>query len=117
MHLIALSEANDPQRDAVQAIVKVHATAWWHELPDIWVADGQTAAYWRDLIKPVLLLSPAAVIVFQLPPKDQRSVAWTKLTREQATWIFESYAEMPQPPEAPTLPQAPKSPLGIPKAP
>lgn len=115
MYLIALSEANDPQRDAVQAIVKVHAAAWWHELPDIWIADGQSTMYWRDLIRPVLLLSPAAVIVFQLPSKDHRAVGWTKLSREQSKWLFETYAEQPQPVEVPTLP-APASP-GIPKVP
>jgi hypothetical protein len=112
MYLIALSEGNDPQRDAVQAIVKAHAAVWWHELPDLWVVDGQNPQYWRDLIRPVLLLSSAAVIVFTLPDaQNGRAVAWTKLSRDQATWLFETYSGIPQPVEVPAL--AP----GIPKAP
>jgi hypothetical protein len=116
MYLIALSQANDSQRDAIQAIVKAHADAWWHELPDIWVAGGQDAAYWTSLIKPVLLLSSAAVIVFKLPPKTERAVSWTRLSHEQTTWLWETYAEMPQPPLVPKLPKVPTLPPGIPKA-
>jgi hypothetical protein len=115
MFLLALSEANDPQRDAVQAIVKAHAVAWWHYFPDIWLVEGHDHIYWRDLIKPVLLLSPAHVISFQLPAtKDERMWAMTGIAGDRTKWLFESYTGVP-PPEGVKVPALPKAP-GIPKA-
>jgi hypothetical protein len=102
--LITLSEANDPQRNAVQAIVKAHSPQWWHELPDLWVAQGQTATYWRDLIMPVLLLSEAIVAVFQLPTvATDRMWAFNRLGAERLKWLFESYTGV-DPPASPPKP-------------
>jgi hypothetical protein len=103
--LIALSETNDAQRNAVQAIVKAHATEWWHEVPDVWVAQGHTHHYWRDLIAPVLLLSPAIVAVFQLPAHaSERMWAFNTMPRERSQWLFEKYTgvDPPLPPPRPS---------------
>jgi hypothetical protein len=84
MYLIVTSQANDSQRNAVQAIVKEHANGWWHQLPDICIVGGHDHVYWRDLIKPVLLLSNASVIVFQLPDEKKHrmwAAAGVELTK------------------------------------
>ena len=110
MFLIATSEANDPQHNAVQAIVKAHARGWWHRVPDVWVVNGHDAAYWRDLIRPVLLLSKAKVVVFQLPPQGgPRNWAIAGLPTGAANWLFTSYThiEIPDNQKVPTLPSLP----------
>lgn len=100
-HLIALSDANDVQREAVQTIVKTHAKSWWHERPDLWIAEGHSPPYWRDLIMPVLALSPATVTVFQLPEPGGR--AWATHGLRNLTWLHESYSGKPTPSKAKAL--------------
>jgi hypothetical protein len=35
MFAIALNNATDAHREAVQAIVKAHADGWWHNITDL----------------------------------------------------------------------------------
>ncbi|MET0603224.1 MAG: hypothetical protein ABW167_14660 [Baekduia sp.] len=100
-HLVILDGANNLQRDAVQTIVKAHTEVWWHEMPDVWIVDGQTAAYWRDIIMPVLGLSSAGVVVFRLPDSGLRSWAASSLGRPKSKWLHEIYSGWPQPPATP----------------
>jgi hypothetical protein len=105
--LIALSAANNAQRNAVQAIVKAHSESWWHERPDLWIVEGHDPVYWRDLIKPVLGLSPATVSVLTLPSPGLRGWAMSNLPRAQSKWLFETYAGKPQPPPPAPAPEIP----------
>ncbi len=96
MFAIALGSARDPHREAVQTIVKAHASEWWHRFPDLWIVQGQTASYWRDLIGPTLLNSRASVLVLRLP--DQADRRWAaQMPYEGMSWLYEAYAGIPDP--------------------
>jgi hypothetical protein len=106
--VIALGNASDAQREAVQAIVKAHADDWWHNLPDVWIVGGQSHTYWGDLIKPVLALSQARVLVLELPrDKNQRMFATRgKLPGDALDWLWKTYFGRDRPSE--TLPRLKK---------
>lgn len=91
--LISLSEANDPQRNAVQTIVAAHSKTWWHELSDVWiVGDEHGVGYWVDLIVPVLSLSRAQVFVVGLP-KNTEGRPWAGTGSEDSFgWLRDQYS-------------------------
>ncbi len=92
LYLIVLDHANVDQRNAVQAIVKVHSSAWWHQYADVWIAAGHTAAYWRDLITPVIRGPGTSVLVFKLPGSPGRAWAATgPNSAERCDWLYEFY--------------------------
>lgn len=88
--LIALNKATDENREAVQAIVKVHADGWWHNFTDIWIVGGHSASYWRDLIAPTLMNSTAEVLVMALP-LDGGAWATSKVKTANTKWFNETY--------------------------
>lgn len=92
-YVVALGNATDAQRQAVQAIVKAHANGWWHNLPDVWIVGGQTHSYWADLIKPVLATSAARVMVLELPRSLDHRMFATRgpLPPSSSTWLWKSY--------------------------
>jgi hypothetical protein len=93
MFLIYVHDANDDQREAIQAIVKTHANGWSHHLPDLWIAGGQSHTYWADLIKPILALSGAGLVVLELPrDKAKRMFAVRgKNPPRMLDWLWSSY--------------------------
>lgn len=94
MHVIALNQATDAHREAVQAIVKVHATGgWWHNFADLWIVGGRDVIYWRDLIKPTLALSPAQVLVMRLPDDNARGWATAGVPEPKFRWLRAVYAK------------------------
>ncbi len=96
--LIALNEANDYQRDAVQAIVTAHTDLWWHEFTDVWIVAAFTPAYWRDLIKPVIANGRTAVLVVRLSPND-RAGKWASFgpdDSQRMSWFRENYVLLNQ---------------------
>jgi hypothetical protein len=98
-YLLHLANGTDAHREAVQAIVKEHASSWWHHYPDIWIVNGHDHKYWGDLVKPVLALSNAGFLTLELP-RDKSQRHWA--TRGQVPpgankWLWESYFGQPQP--------------------
>jgi hypothetical protein len=92
-YLIALEDAQTEHRNAVQAIVKAHSSMWWHQLSDLWVVEGHSAAYWRDLIAPVTAGSRVSVIVFRLPDSPNREWAsWAVKGTERTRWLKDHYS-------------------------
>jgi len=91
--VVALGNASDAQRQAVQAIVKTHADGWWHNLPDVWIAGGHTHTYWADLIHPVLALSSARLTVLELPRSlDHRMFATRgSFPATSGDWLWKTY--------------------------
>lgn len=94
--LIALNKATDENREAVQAIVKVHATGWWHNFTDVWIVGGHNAPYWRDLIAPTLMNSTAEVLVLALP-SGGGSWATSKVKTANTKWLRETYLPQEKP--------------------
>lgn len=92
--MLALSEASDAHREAVHAIVRAHSGRWWHAFPDLWIAQGHNHVYWADLVKPVLALSPAALVVLELPRNASArhfSIRGGSAPELKARWLFSEY--------------------------
>lgn len=104
MFLIYLHDGTDAHREAVQQIVKAHAARWAHHLPDIWIASGHDHVYWGDLINPVLALSNAGLIIFELPKeKADRMFALRGHNSERMSdWLWETYYGEPRPGKNPS---------------
>lgn len=62
--VIVVDDVTSLQRDRIHELVKTNTDDWWHELKDLWIVTGRTAAAWRDLVDPVLKgqRSPAVVL-------------------------------------------------------
>src|SRR4051812_33387056 len=90
---LALGNATDAQREAVQAIVKAHANGWWHNLPDVWIVGGQTHKYWADLISTVLAGSPAQLLVLKLPRSEAERMFAHRgpLPKVSSDWLWKQY--------------------------
>jgi hypothetical protein len=99
MFLLYLHDASDEHREAVQQIVKTHADGWAHHLPDLWLAEGHDHKYWGDLIAPVLALSEAGLLVFELPrERDHRMFATRgKNPNHMLDWLWSTYYGKPRP--------------------
>lgn len=102
-YILYVGNGSDDHREAVQAIVKEHAIAWWHYYPDIWIVTGHSHTYWADLVKPVLALSNAGFLTLELP-RDQSQRHWSMrgtIPPGATKWLWESYFGKPDPKEAP----------------
>lgn len=112
-HVIVLSTGTVAHQNAVHAIVKAHASQWWHQLPEVWIAEGRSATYWRDLIKPVLGLSPAQVLVLRLPDDANRRAWAATFAGPKTWWLHEAYRGRPAPKQVirkrPVRPRLPPS--------
>ncbi|MGB2710664.1 MAG: hypothetical protein WBC33_04045 [Conexibacter sp.] len=111
MFVVAIDQATDAQRQAVQRIVTTHAEQWWHRMSDLWIAEGFDVFYWRDLIRAVLP-PPASVLVLELPQPALRSWACAGMQEDGLDWMYEIFgAALPKPadrlPDKPSLEQPP----------
>lgn len=97
MSVLFLHDATDAHREAVQQIVKAHASCWWHHFPDLWIAGGHSHLYWADLIEPVLALSRAGLIVLELPRDSSQRMFATRGANPagMAEWLWEIYYGRP----------------------
>lgn len=93
MFLIVLDRADTEELNAVQKIVKENARGWWHRFTNVWLAGGgDSAVYWRDLIKPALKPGASSVMVLLLPaPADRRWAMFGSEAKDRAAWIHKNY--------------------------
>ena len=97
--LIVLDRATGPEREAVHEAVKAHTSrGWWHRFVNVWiVGGGKSVAEWRDVASGALeaaaglqeqAQSNAAILVFNLPPYDERDWAYHgHAGEERMAWL------------------------------
>ncbi|HEU4462581.1 MAG TPA: hypothetical protein VFR75_08310 [Solirubrobacterales bacterium] len=102
MFLLYLHDASDEHREAVQEIVKTHATRWSHHLPDVWIAGGHDHKYWANLISPVLALSDAGLLVLKLPNEKGKRMFATRGNNpdRMLDWLWSTYHGKERPKKA-----------------
>jgi hypothetical protein len=93
LNLIILSDPAPTLREAVQELVVQHASEWWHQLPDVWIVQGDDPKAWRDRLAPLKTAAGdgSSLLVLSLPDSYR---AWAfrgpnnKLVTE---WLYENY--------------------------
>ena len=92
--IVAFDQLSDDRREVAHALIKAKANGWWHNLPNVWIAGGHDAAFWRDELKPVIEGTGASMLVLHLPP-DLRNRSWaffgTK-SEEKTRWLRQTYS-------------------------
>lgn len=92
-YAISVDRAQASELDRVHAVIKQHADGWWHRHANLWIAGGQTATEWRDLIKPHIQ-TPASVLVLKLPAEAARFWAFSgNDASTKCKWFHENYKD------------------------
>ncbi|MEY2475226.1 MAG: hypothetical protein QOG87_541, partial [Actinomycetota bacterium] len=71
-YIILVADIDEAQREYIHAAVKMFSDSWWHELPDVWIVQGGTAAEWRNRLDVLFLTGGSLLVVLNLPVKGQR---------------------------------------------
>lgn len=61
------------QRTLMHNFIKKNAENWWHQMSDVWVVVGQSAAFWRDNLRS-FTLPKTSILVLAL--KQGRGGRW-----------------------------------------
>jgi hypothetical protein len=96
LHLIILDEPTANLREAFQEVVTQHSENWWHQLPDVWIVQGDTPTEWRDRFRPLRTAAGAegqasSIWVFELPAEGR---AWAAIGPDGAArsdWLYKYY--------------------------
>jgi len=94
MSIIVLERPTAETREAVQTLIKKHASGWWHRFPDLWLASGHPPQFWRDEIRPLVAGTGRGVFVFLLPAAEADR-AWAYFgpkAEERGKWLHDYYA-------------------------
>lgn len=91
--IIVLDQGSPEERAAIHALVKEHASGWWHHFGDVWLAGGKKkASEWRDLLKEATTGSGSALMVMKLPKSGRRSWAYFgPKAKERCDWVHRNY--------------------------
>ena len=91
LHIIVAEGLTSERREVCHELIKEHAEEWWHQMPDVWIAGGLSAATWRDHLTPDIRGTGASVMVFRLPP-DRTGWAYFGIKAdERLAWLHERY--------------------------
>jgi hypothetical protein len=90
--VIVLNAATNDEREAVQAIVRVHARGWWHRFADAWIVGGYEPAFWKTLIKPVIPNGSSSVLILALPESaaDKNFAYYGVETEDRNKWLLQN---------------------------
>jgi hypothetical protein len=92
-YVILLDRATPEERAAVQSAIKEKARGWWHHFQDSWIVSGETAKFWRDLVKENLNSPQSAVLVLSLP-EEKAKRGWAYFgprSKDKTKWLHENY--------------------------
>lgn len=91
-YLIVFDQLSDERRDVAHEIIKANANGWWHNMPNVWIVGDHDAAFWRDILQPVISGTGASVLVLHLPPPGGRGWAHFGPGSESKTeWFYRAY--------------------------
>jgi hypothetical protein len=92
-HLIALDRTSPEVREGVHAVVKEHASGWWHHFADLWIVLSDLSAQeWRGAIGAALDNQPVRALVIFLPQEeDARNWSAKGLPDGAAAWLQRNY--------------------------
>lgn len=100
--MIIVDGIDETQRTLMHAQIKKHATGgWWHEMPDVWIAESDhSVEVWRQRLGVFVPHAPSLLLVFKLPSEGNRKWSGSGV-RSKWLWILENYAtpggKQPQP--------------------
>jgi len=103
--IIVFDELSDERREVAHALIKEKSSGWWHNMPNVWIAGGHNASYWRDELKPIVAGTSATILVMRLPSElPQRHWAFFGPKAEEKTlWLKETYSGRPEEAPQPNL--------------
>jgi hypothetical protein len=95
LFLIVLDESGSNLREAVQEMVKQHTEQWWHQMPNVWIVQGDSAKEWRDRILPLKTAagSNALALVVKLPNTGRSWAATGQTSAREFAWFREHYIQ------------------------
>ena len=70
--VIIVEGIDNTQRSLIQGWIKTACEDWWHQLPNVWLAVGQTPGFWRDGVQPFLLPGNSAMVLAVKNTKGNR---------------------------------------------
>ena len=95
--VIIFDELGPERREIVQNTVKEYANGWWHHMPNVWIANGQSPRFWMDRLSSVNAGTNITLLVLSLPVDvDMRGWALVGPSSEHsANWFFSNYTGRP----------------------
>jgi hypothetical protein len=97
---IVVENINDTQRQQIQAAIENRAVSWWHNFPDLWIAESELMpGGWIELLGIIFPYLPAKILVLRLSDATPRWGA--KMRSEDAEWLKEHLPSQPKQVEAP----------------
>src|SRR5436190_4794880 len=95
--LIAFTDLSEERSEVVQALITEKCNGWWwHNFPRLWIVGGESARYWRDLLRPVLAGTQSEVLVMKLAEADFEWAA--KGPGPRFNWLHEAFGTKTPPP-------------------
>lgn len=93
-YLITIDQLSDERREVIHELVKVKASGWWHNMPNVWIVAGLSHTQWRDELHPVINGTGASILVIELPDaKANRMWAFNGPNSSAKTkWLYEDYS-------------------------
>jgi hypothetical protein len=93
LNVIFIQSPSAPIRDAVQDLVKQNTDVWWHQMPDLWIVEGDSPKVWRDRIRSLLIAGGGGVdvLVLPLPPEGRSYAAYGPSPKSGFDWLREYY--------------------------
>lgn len=96
-YAIVTDRITSDQRSAISEVVKRDASGgWWHQFRDAWIAGGQSARHWRDVLGGIITPDGAdSLLVLRLPAESQRHWA-AYATPTKQDWLGRTYSRDPK---------------------
>lgn len=97
---IVVDNIDDTQRQQIQVAIENKALSWWHNFPDIWIAESDLGpAGWIDMLGVIFPYLPSKILVLRISDAAPRWGA--KMRPEDAEWLKEHLPVQAKEVEAP----------------
>lgn len=97
-YVIFFDALSDERREVANSFIKAKANGWWHNFPNVWIAGGHNAVFWRDGLQHVIEGTGSSVLVLSLPasPSDRAWAFQGPNSGAKTKWLYDIYTGRPK---------------------